>query len=145
MATTSYAAGGPISSEEAFATTLDRLIERNEGLTALVLRAKAKICANDVVFCHPEFCDYARDYPSKVMACRSRERLLERGLVLPDEVHAEGLHADACPFELSLEVCEQTDVVVGDYNYVFDPSVALHRTFDERPYEDLVLVIDEVV
>jgi len=124
-------------------STLRRLVDLNDGLTAVVLRAKAKICANDVVFCHPEFCEYARDYPSKVRTFGSRERLLEIGLAVPDEVYAEGLRARACPFELSLDLTESADVVVGDYNYVFDPAIALNRTFDDAAYRDLVLVIDE--
>lgn len=125
------------------ATTLARLVEKNPGITAVVLRAKAKICANEVVFCHPDFCQYARDYPTKVEASGSRERLLGDGLALPDAIYDEGVRARACPFELSLDLSERADVVVGDYNYVFDPSVALRRTFEEGGEGDLVLVIDE--
>ena len=68
-------------------------------LSAVVLRAKAKICTNDVVFCHAEFCEFARDYPAKVQALRPREALLAQGLVLPDAVRAEALRTRACPFE----------------------------------------------
>ena len=32
--------------------------------------------------------------------------------------------AEVCPFEVSLELIEQADVVVCDYNYIFDPYVA---------------------
>ena len=32
-----------------------------------------------------------------------------------------------CPFELSLELALWADIVVGDYNYAFDPRVRLRR------------------
>ena len=32
-----------------------------------------------------------------------------------------------CPFELSLDTAVAADIVIGDYNYVFDPSVRLQR------------------
>jgi DNA excision repair protein ERCC-2 len=125
------------------ASTLQRLTAAHPELTAVVLRAKAKICTNDVVFCHPEFCEFARDYPAKVGGSRARERLLELGLALPDAVREEALRIRACPFEMELDLTERADVVVGDYNYVFDPLVSLRRQFEDGPSDDLVLVIDE--
>ena len=35
-----------------------------------------------------------------------------------------------CPYELSLEISEYCDVVICDYNYIFDPRVYLRRYFD---------------
>ena len=35
-----------------------------------------------------------------------------------------------CPFELGLDLSEWCDVVIGDYNYLFDPVVHLKRFFD---------------
>jgi DNA excision repair protein ERCC-2 len=48
-----------------------------------------------------------------------------------------------CPFELALVAAEQADVIVGDYNYVFDPQVYFRRFFQDADYSDAVLVIDE--
>jgi DNA excision repair protein ERCC-2 len=45
-----------------------------------------------------------------------------------------------CPFELSFDVDNWVDVVIGDYNYVFDPIVMLH--FGEGRAKHVV-VIDE--
>ena len=47
-----------------------------------------------------------------------------------------------CPFEWSLGASEDVDVVVGDYNYVFEPGVRLHRHFSAAP-ERWVVVVDE--
>jgi Rad3-related DNA helicase len=50
-----------------------------------------------------------------------------------------------CPYELSLDVSEHCDVIIGDYNYVFDPMVYLRRYF--APSEAIggksVFLIDE--
>jgi len=46
-----------------------------------------------------------------------------------------------CPFEFSLDLSEIADVVIGDYNYAFDPAVKLKRHFlDGGPY---ALLVDE--
>ena len=48
-----------------------------------------------------------------------------------------------CPFELSLDMLSGADVVVCDYNYVFDPVVYLRRCFDE-PIDEQSYLVDEV-
>ena len=54
-----------------------------------------------------------------------------------------GHAAKVCPFELALMESERTDVIVCDYNYVFDPQVYFRRFFLDADYSDAVLVIDE--
>ena len=46
-----------------------------------------------------------------------------------------------CPFELGLDLSEWCDVVIGDYNYLFDPVVRLRRFFDASG--DWLFLIDE--
>ena len=51
-----------------------------------------------------------------------------------------------CPHELSLKVSEFCDVIICDYNYVFDGEVKLRRYFGERGNPDsekYVLLVDE--
>ena len=45
------------------------------------------------------------------------------------------------PFELGLDLSEWCDVVIGDYNYLFDPVVHLKRFFDTSG--DWLFLIDE--
>src|SRR5699024_318248 len=47
-----------------------------------------------------------------------------------------------CPFEFSLDISLWADVIICDYNYVFDPQVYLKRFF-EGAAEDYVFLIDE--
>jgi len=37
-----------------------------------------------------------------------------------------------CPYELSLDVSEYCEVIICDYNYVFDPSVRFKRYFEKQ-------------
>jgi hypothetical protein len=35
-------------------------------VSCICLRAKEKMCANDVFYCHPDFCAFARNYYDKL-------------------------------------------------------------------------------
>ncbi len=112
-----------------------------------VLRAKEKVCPNlaeeGFIYCHEDFCRYARDYAPKVEASGALGKLLGKAVALPEEAVALGKEALACPFELSLDAALESDVIVGDYNYVFDPRSHLGRFFGEWKAKKTVLIIDE--
>jgi len=61
----------------------------------------------------------------------------------PDRVYDVADAAEVCPFEVSLELLRETSAVVCDYNYVFDPSIALFGLASEGSLEDTVLIVDE--
>ncbi len=69
--------------------------------------------------------------------------LLDLEIITPDEVYDRGVAEKICPFELSLDLSLNVSVVIGDYNYVFDPNVYLRRFFLEQKYDDIILIIDE--
>lgn len=48
-----------------------------------------------------------------------------------------------CPYELSLDASEYAEVVICDYNYVFDPSVRFRRYFAEENDGKFVFLCDE--
>jgi DNA excision repair protein ERCC-2 len=49
-----------------------------------------------------------------------------------------------CPYKAALEVAERADVVVCDYNYLFDPDIA-ERMLEklEAGLDDLIVIVDE--
>src|SRR5438045_6077233 len=61
----------------------------------------------------------------------------------PDITFELAKSTEVCPFEVSLELIEQADVIVCDYNYIFDPYVGLKAYQGESDYGDCVLVVDE--
>lgn len=118
----------------------------NDGaFRSLRLRAKSKMCANDQVLCHEEYCPYAKDYYFKLQRSRVVPALLEEyPNLLPDNVFSFARRAEVCPFEVSLELGNQAQVMVCDYNYAFDPYVALNDFGQEEDLSEVILIVDEI-
>jgi len=70
------------------------------------------------------------------------ELLAESGFYGRDRIYAAAEKHALCPYELSLELSEWCDVILCDYNYVFDRGVYLRRYF-EAPDARYVFLIDE--
>jgi len=137
-----YVLTAKTTAQEMFVRTLDSL----DGATfrSVRLRAKERMCANDVVLCHEDHCRFAKDYSAKLEASGLIDRLLDtRRHLDPDAVFEEARGEEVCPFEVSLELAERADVVVGDYNYVFDPIVALSGARDPASLAGSYLLVDE--
>ncbi|MGZ6971495.1 MAG: ATP-dependent DNA helicase, partial [Thermoanaerobaculia bacterium] len=115
-----------------------------ESFRSVRLRAKERMCANDVVLCHENHCQFAKDYGAKMEASGLLERLVESHRHLdPDTVFEEARNEMVCPFEVSLELAEEADVVIGDYNYIIDPVVALAAARDPSTLAQSFLLVDE--
>ena len=121
------------------------LLNRDEAFRSLRLRAKAKMCANHEVICHEEYCQYAKDFHQKVHNTKILHHLLStRSQLEPDDIYETSREVRVCPFEISLELSRNVEVVVCDYNYAFDPYVALTDFHEENDLSDTILVIDEI-
>ena len=111
--------------------------------TTLQVRSKEKMCANDQVLCHEEFCRFAKGYPEKMahsdILSRLRDSYPHHD---PDTVFEEARREEVCPFEVQLELAERADAIVADYNYVFEPGVAL-RHLQAENLHDAILLVDE--
>ena len=115
----------------------------NKGLEAktIVITAKDKICLNSEVKCNPRDCNYAKGHYDRVNpAIRDifeNENLMTRDIIIQySEKHK------VCPFEFTLDICLWADVIICDYNYVFDPQVYLKRFFDVAA-GNYIFLIDE--
>jgi Rad3-related DNA helicase len=108
---------------------------------SLTLTAKDKICFNKGSPCDPDHCQYARGYYDRLADG------IEDALALKDQLDRETIESVAekhvlCPFELSLDISRSVDLVICDYNYVFDPVVYLRRFFEDNPGK-YALLVDE--
>lgn len=111
---------------------------------SLQLRAKARMCAHREVICHEEFCPFLADMWLRMAERGVVEALVGHGPHLdPDRIFDLARAAEVCPFETSLALIPQASAVVCDYNYVFDPTIALFGTPDDGGLEDTFLVVDE--
>jgi len=107
-------------------------------LRTLTLTAKEKICAQAGQPCDSLACPLARGYYERRIAAL-REALHREEITRPILEEVSRNH-QVCPFELSLELSGWVDVVICDYNYVFDPKVYLRRHFSEEAREFAFLV-----
>ncbi|MBP5216761.1 MAG: ATP-dependent DNA helicase, partial [Bacilli bacterium] len=116
---------------------------KEKGLDARIsyLKAKDKICLSPGKACNPDECPFAQGYYSKLKGVIDRALKSERDF---DEGYLQmlGYEESICPFELQLDLSLFSDVLVGDYNYLFDPMVKLDRYFGEMadPSHSLVLI-----
>jgi len=124
---------------------VEALRRLNDGsFRVLRIRAKSKMCAHTEMVCHEDFCPFAAQYTSKMDKSGLLSHLVtSMSYFDPDITFELAREHEVCPFEVSLELIEQADVVVCDYNYIFDPYVGLKAYSQENDYGDCVLVVDE--
>ncbi len=138
-----YVLTSKTTQQEIFRKTLEAIAASSA--RSVRLRAKERMCANGVVLCHEDHCAFAKDYAAKLDASGLVDRLLAVAPHLePDVVFEASRAEEVCPFEVSLELAERADVVLGDYNYAFDPVVALSGLRDSTALEGALLLVDEV-
>jgi len=109
----------------------------------LLLRAKQKICLKEEMNCDPEECRYIDGFSQRLQGTRTLELLLKERIIHPDRTSEMGQRRMLCPYELQLQLCEDADLVIGDYNYAFDQTCRLTRLFEERDPSRLILIADE--
>ena len=127
--------------QQTMAVSALRAMNPRGAFRTLQIRAKEKMCANDRVLCHEDFCPYAKDYPEKMERSNLLGRLRRDHFHFdPDTVFAEAKKERVCPFEVQLELAGRADAIVADYNYVFEPGIALRRL---EPEDEPVLLVDE--
>lgn len=121
---------------------LELLRSKDYFIKGIRLTAKEKVCFKEEVTCNPESCEYAKGHYDRIneaiMHILKDEEVLSKEKI----IEYAKLHR-VCPFEFSLDLTYFADIVICDYNYVFDPHVMLKRFF-ENGYIDAALLIDEV-
>ena len=118
-----------------------KLLEEN-GLTikTLEITAKDTTCFLEKRNCDPNVCPFAKGFFDRLKDATidifSNESMLDRSTI---EAYAK--KHEICPFEYSLYVSYFVDIIICDYNYVFDPRVHLVRYFDESNYQPLIFLL----
>ncbi len=108
-------------------------------LRSVTLTAKQKVCVRSGQPCDVLTCPMALGYYDRIKPAIREALELEE--INRSTLNAVAQKHQVCPFELSLDVSVWADVVIGDYNYVFDPQVFLRRHFAESG--DYAFLVDE--
>ena len=106
-------------------------------LLAVEIAAKDKVCPMEKRDCRPEVCPYAKEFYDRLPDALAEA--LTGGDWGRGQLDALAQKHTLCPFELALSLAQEADVVVCDYNYVFDPFVAI----DALMQGGTALLIDE--
>ena len=120
----------------------DLLRSRGYQGRVITITAKEKLCFCEEMDCNPEHCIYAKGHYDRVNDAVFDLLLKERDITR-EALLTQAEQFQVCPFELCLDVSLWTDVIICDYNYLFDPNVYLKRFFSEGIKGDYLFLVDE--
>ncbi len=118
---------------------LDDLTSTGFLVRSITFRAKEQICLSKDHFCNMKKCPYAVNYFERRHGALRESYSMQR--ILPEDVIELAKKHDVCPFELSLEIGSGCDVIICDYNYVFNPRVRWSHLDDTKL--KYTLLVDE--
>lgn len=127
------------SGKEAAHQAVRILKEKGLSLSDIIITAKDKICFCKGKACNPDECPYTKQYYDKIQTVL-RYALLnydDFDLSLITQIAYEN---QICPFEFELDLSLFMDMIICDYNYLFDPISYMKRYFDEDASHYLALV-----
>ena len=114
-------------------------------LTSVEIMAKDKACLNKkrIGKCNPDECKFTIGYYDKLKEV-IKEIVLNNDIIDANLIKKYALKYTMCPFELSLDLSLLADVIISDYNYLFDPISQLKRYFEspDKQYK-MIALIDE--
>ena len=117
------------------------MMDKGLRIKSITLRAKEKICINEECICTPGHCPYAKGHYDRVNNA-IMDLIKNNDLITPDIVEEYARSHHVCPYELALDTAIWCDIIIGDYNHVFDLTVYLKRFFGEED-KDYIFLIDE--
>ena len=118
---------------------LNILKDNGLNISDIIITSKEKICFCKGKSCNPDECPFTKGYYNKI------KEIIKESILRYDDFDYETIchianKYSVCPFELELDLSLFCDVIVCDYNYVFDPISYMKRYFDEDSSHYLALV-----
>jgi len=119
---------------------LDVCRKNSADINYVAMTSKEKICPRERN-CLPNECEFSKGHYDRVNDALY-ELISENSVITKEKLLEISEKYTVCPFELQLDASEYCDVVVGDYNYVFDPKARLCRYFGDGG-GDYITLVDE--
>ncbi len=117
-------------------------------LKTVVITARDKICFlkesdfDAPAECNPSVCPYADGHFDRINNALY-DMLTNENSFSRETILGYAKKHNVCPFEMSLDMSLFADVIICDYNYVFDPRVYLKRFFADGTQRDYIFLVDE--
>jgi len=92
----------------------------------------------DGVRCDPAVCENAIGYYERLDDGIAEMFLYDRWT--PQRILEIARRHRLCPFDFSIDLCPWADVIICDYNYVFDPGVWLRPLFEDKTQRKIFLI-----
>lgn len=122
---------------------VDKFKQKSAPFSALFLTARAKICPTQAEICDWDTCPYIDGFAEKMLRFSFIEEMFEGAVFDGEAICRKVLPVKMCPFAVSLALSEFADLIVGDYNYIFDPRIMMRRIFSEGGADKYILIVDE--
>lgn len=133
-------------------SAMKRMHSAGAKLKTIFISAKDTVCAcskkhasglSASNYCNSFDCELARGYYDRVNGA-IRELIENYSGYTQSLISSVALKHRVCPYELSLDLSLLCDVIICDYNYVFDPIIYFQRYFgDDGERGRYVFLIDE--
>lgn len=130
-----YLTAKAATGREAFSAA-KKLYENGAAVKTCVITSKENACLCEEAkksgrvssYCNPQDCRYAAGYYDHIN-CAVADMINNGNGFSRTAMEETAKKYSVCPYELSLDISELCDIIICDYNYVFDPAVYLRRYF----------------
>ncbi len=121
-----------------------RLLRDESGLRfkTVTITGKEKACINNEISCDPEHCPYAKGHFDRINDVLY-ELLTSEDVFSREIIEEYSDKAVVCPYSFARDLASFSDGIICDYNYVFDPTVALGHFFGEGKHGSYLFLTDE--
>ncbi len=131
------------SGKQAAGSCLSQLQDHGLQLSAITITSKNTTChcSNGTCERNPDdgSCPLTIGFFDKLPA--ARKQLIRSGIITPETIDNAAHEHALCPFELTLQMLPWVQVVICDFNYVFDPLVRLSNLTENTNRQ--MLLVDE--
>lgn len=128
------------TTQQAARECLELFAEGGVSIKAVILTSKEHSCRHGVI-CRDgrSLCERSceNNLPTALLELYGKDKTV----ILQSDIEAAAEMHRVCPYELQLTYAEICDVVICDFNYLFDPRVYIRRFFTEGG--DYAFLIDE--
>ena len=129
------------TNKEAAINSINLMADKGLECKSIILTAKEKMCILDKPDCNPKMCERAKGHFDRVNEAVF-DLINNETKITRQVIHEYADKHNVCPFEFGLDVSIWCDVIVGDYNYAFDPNAYLRRFFQNDKKNDYLFLVD---
>ncbi len=90
-------------------------------LLALNMAPKEGMCATGHLLCHRLTCPFLADFKERLKKSPLLQNLIQNNTVINGaDIYKEAVKENLCPYEVAVTLCTKVDLIIADYNYLYD-------------------------